>query len=265
MKFFLSAAAVILLFSGDYMRLGDIYFKIIALASMAAFFLGFWNRISVWSKGSGDFKSNNMLKEAVTGFFSKECFFAYRLFQKSSIRGIILALTIWSFTVLTIGSLSLSIEYLLRRDLTSSGLFSFVMDCAGLILLSCLCFYLLRRAVVKNARSITVMEDEVLLSLLFFIVVSGLALKGLRIAYAGGPSINDSPISSGLAEIFLLRCNTPVVLLKVRDVIWKLHALLAFLFFAYIPFSKQFHMFVAQLVTRQAEERNKQLWRILHE
>jgi nitrate reductase gamma subunit len=265
MKLFLAAAIVILLFSGDYMRLGISSFKVIALASLSIFFLGFWNRISVWNKGSGDFKMRNLLNEAIDGFFSKECFLAYRLFQKNKVRGIVLALTIWSFIVLTLGSITLSLEYLLRTDLTSSWFFSCLMDYAGLVLLLCISFYLLRRLVVKNARSVIVMDDLVLLFLFLLIVISGLALKGLRIAYLGGFSGTDSPAALELSKIFLPYSNKPDILLEIKDVMWRFHALMAFLLFAYIPFSKQFHMFAAQIVTKDAERRKKQLWGILHE
>ena len=261
----MAVIVVVVLFSGDYARLGSTFFKMIALLSLAVFVLGFWTRISVWKKGSGSFNTSRMVKEAIGSFFSGECFSASRLFQESKVRGIVLALTIWSFCLLTLGSIVLSLEYLLRIDLTSFGAFSSLMDYSGAILLFSVLFYLLRRVVVKSARSIAVMDDVLLLLLLLLIVVSGLAVKGLRIAYAGPLSGGSSPVGDILAGMFLSYSDEPMVLLKIKDGVWKFHALISFFFFAFIPFSKQFHMFAAQIVTRDAEKRKKDLWRILHE
>lgn len=265
MKLLVTVILVAILFSGDYVRLGSTFFKVTALLSLSVFFLGFWGRISVWNKGRGDFKASNILKDAIGGFFSKECFFAYRLLQENKLRGTVLALTIWSFMVLTLGSISLSLEYLLRSNLTSHAAFSVLMDYSGLVLFCCTLFYLLRRIVTKDARSVTVMDDMFLLLLFLFIVISGLTVKGLRIAYAGPSSWGCSPVGDILAGIALSYSDNPAVILKIKDAVWKFHALVAFFFFAYIPFSKQFHMFAAQIVTKDAERRKKQLWRILHE
>lgn len=253
------------LFSGNFVRLGNLSFKILAILSISVFIAGFWNRISVWTKGSGDMNGSSIAREALTGAFSKECFAAYRLFQKSRVRGVVLALTIWSFLALAFGSSLLSLEYILKTDLTSSAAFSMVMDYSGLVLLLCVIFYIARRVMVKSARSIAVMDDIALLITFILIVLSGFAVEGFRIAYAGIHTNPDSPVGVVIAKIILNYFSEPVVLLKVKDIAWKLHAFIVFFFFGYIPFSKQFHMFAAQIVTRDAEKRKKDLWGIVHE
>jgi nitrate reductase gamma subunit len=265
MKLFLAAAVVILLFWGDYMRLGSTSFKVIAVVSLSVFFLGFWNRISTWSRGGGNMRGYEIAREAIKGAFSKECFFACRLFRESKVRGIVLTLTIWAFMILTLGSICLSLEYMLKVDLSSFSAFSVLMDCSGLLLFCCIVFYLLRRVVVKGPRSIAAADDLFLLTLFLIVIVSGFAVEGLRIAYAGASSEPHSPVGGVLAKLFLSYSEAPAVISRLKDFVWKSHALCAFVFFSYIPFSKQFHMFAAQIVTRDADKRRKQLWRILHE
>jgi nitrate reductase gamma subunit len=262
---YLPAVVIAALFSGDFMRLGSLAFRIIALSSVSIFLLGFWNRISVWTKGSAPLKSADIVRKALSGTFSKECFLAFRLFGKSKIRGFILVLTMWSFWILTLGSICLSLEYLLKADLTSSEGFSLLMDCAGLVLLICILFYLGRRFIVRTAREIVVMDDLVLLFTFLLVAITGFLNEGLRLAYSGLPSGAMRPAGAFLAKMILSLSDEPSILLKVKDFIWKIHALFAFFFLAYIPFSKQFHMFAAQIVTREAEERKKELRSILHE
>ncbi|MEJ2695759.1 MAG: respiratory nitrate reductase subunit gamma [Candidatus Sulfobium sp.] len=252
---------IIALFSGDFVRLGSLTFQIIAILSLTIFVTGFWSRVSVWAKGG----SSDILRKALASVFSIECLFAYRLFSKSMIRGLILVLTIWSFSVLTIGSICLSLEYLLRTDLTSSGFFSLSMDIAGSALLLSILFYLGRRLIVERARQIAVMEDMVLLFTFLLIVITGFANEGLRLAYMGVAPETMRPAGALLAGAITSFSHNPAVILRVRDVVWKIHALLSFFLLAYIPFSKQFHMFAAQIVTKEAGRRKRELRSILHE
>lgn len=255
---------IVALFSGDFVRLGSLTFQIIALLSITVFFIGFWSRVSVWAKGrpSG---SSDILRKALSSVFSIECLFAYRLFTEGRIRGLILVLTIWSFTVLTMGSICLSLEYLLRTDLTSSGVFSISMDLAGSALLLSILFYLGRRLIVRRARQIAVMDDIVLLFLFLLIVITGFATEGLRLAYMGVTPDTMRPAGALLAGAITSFSPNPAVILRVKNVAWKIHALLAFFLLAYIPFSKQFHMFAAQIVTKDAGRRKKELRSILHD
>lgn len=262
---YITVVVIAALFSGDFVRLGSLTFQIIALMSVTVFAVGFWSRVSVWAKGGVPLWSSDILRNGLTSVFSKECFLAYRLFGKSKIRGLILALTIWSFWILTLGSVCLSLEYLLKTDLTSSEGFSLLMDFAGSALLLSIIFYLGRRFIVRSARQIVVMDDILLLLAFLLIVITGFANEGLRIAYIGVPTAAKRPVGVFLAKEILAFSDNPTVLLRVKDFTWKVHALLAFFLLAYIPFSKQFHMFAAQIVTKDAETRKKELWSILHE
>ncbi len=262
---YISLVFIAAIFSGDFMRLGSLTLRITALMSAGIFLAGFLNRVSVWAKESSPLRYSDILKNALAGMLSKECFFAYRLFGKSKIRGLILVLTIWSFWILTLGSVCLSLEYLLKTDLTSYGGFSLLMDSAGFVFLLCILFYLGRRFIVRNARQIVVMDDIVLLLAFLLIVITGFANEGLRLAYSGVQPDTMRPVGVFLAKGILSLSDEPTVLLKVKDFIWNVHALLAFFLLAYVPFSKQFHMFAAQIVTKDAERREKELWSILHE
>jgi nitrate reductase gamma subunit len=257
---FIIVLVIAALFYGDFVRLGSLTFQIMALLSITIFIVGFWSRVSVWAKGG----SSGLLRKALASFFSIKCLFAYRLFSKSKMRGIILVLTIWSFSVLTLGSICLSLEYLLRMKLTSSGVFSLSMDISGSALLLSILFYLGRRLIVRRARQIAVMEDMVLLFTFLLIVITGFANVGLRLAYMGVTPDTMRPAGILFSRMILSFSHKPAVILRIKDVVWKIHALLAFFLLAYIPFSKQFHMFAAQIVTKDAERRERELRSILH-
>lgn len=258
---YLTVIVIAALFSGDFVRLGSLTFQIIALISLTIFIIGFWSRVSVWARGG----SPEILRKTLTSVFSIDCLFAFRLFDKSKIRGLILVLTIWSFSILTMGSICLSLEYLLRTDLTSSGVFSLSMDLAGSALLLSILFYLGRRLIVRRARQIAVMDDVALLLTFLLIVITGFANVGLRLAYMGVTADTMRPTGVLFSRVILSFSHNPAVILKIKDVVWKIHALLAFFLLAYIPFSKQFHMFAAQIVTKDAERRKRELRSILHE
>jgi len=262
---YLTVIAIAALFSGDFIRLGSLTFQIIALVSVAIFVIGFWSRVSVWKKGCSPLESSGILRNTLASVFSKECFLACRLFGKSKIRGLVLVLTIWSFWILTLGSVCLSLEYILKTDLTSFFGFSLLMDLAGSALFLSILFYLGRRLIVRGARQIIVMDDIVLLLAFLLIVITGFANEGLRLAYAGVTPDAGRPAGVLLAKGILAFSDNATVLLRVKDFLWKVHALLAFFLLAFIPFSKQFHMFAAQVATKDAERRKKELWSILHE
>jgi nitrate reductase gamma subunit len=262
---YITVIVIAALFYGDFMRLGSLTLQIIAVISVTIFVIGFWSRVSVWRKGYVPLGSSGILRIALASIFSKDCFLAGRLFSKSKIRGLVLVLTIWSFWILTLGSICLSLEYSLNTDLTSFSGFSLLMDFAGLALLLSVLFYLVRRLIVRQARQIIVMDDIIVLLAFLLIVITGFANEGLRLAYAGVPPDAVRPAGVFLAKAMLTFSDNPAVLLRVKDFAWKVHALLAFFLLAFIPFSKQFHMFAAQVVTNDAERRKKELWNILHE
>lgn len=257
-----SAALVCFVFYGDWVRLGSHILQAAAVASGAVFLAGMYARVSIWTKGGAGLMG--FVSASVAGFFSPDCLLGRRLYREHKIRGVILAVTIWSFLALFAGTLFTSFEYTLRLDLTSSRIFSLVMDVSGAALLVTTAFYIVRRLVDRESRVIAVMEDHVLLWGLLSIVLTGFLLEGTRMAAYPDPEAAWSPagmLASRLITAFVAGKDMP----GLRNALYNLHAFIVFAFIAYIPFSKQFHMFAAQIVTARARESARERERLMHE
>lgn len=256
------AALVCFVFYGDWMRLGSHFLQAAAVVSGAVFLAGMYARVSVWTKGGAGLPG--LVYASVAGFFSPDCLLGRRLYREHKIRGVVLAVTIWSFLALLAGTLSTSFEYTFRLDLTSSRIFSLIMDVSGAALLVTTAFYIVRRLVDKGARVIAVMEDHVLLWGLLVIVLTGFLLEGARMAAYPGPEAAWSPagmLASKLITAFAAGGDMP----GLRNALYNLHALIVFAYIAYTPYSKQFHMFAAQIVTAGARESARERRRLMHE
>lgn len=253
-----------------------VVFYAVAFFATALFFAGLWGRFSVWLKGRDNTDDIvygkglfNLAKMSFTKFFSAECFFAKRVFEKSTLRGFALLVTIWSFLALFIGTLLVAVDYDLGLHFLKGRIYlvySFALDVAGAMLGICLVFYLVRRYVIKPERIVSFMDDATVLSLMLLIVVTGFSTEGFRLAYFHPEAMDWSPVGYMFSKLFesVIGGNTSSYLIAHR-IAWISHAGSAFTFIAYIPFSKQFHMFSAQIVTAAAEARKERLRGIVHD
>jgi|TARA_B100001964_G_C14262626_1_gene616774 nitrate reductase gamma subunit len=248
-------------------------FYIIATFTILLFAYGFWSNISAWAKGKDAplleyMDDDNVLagkgraaifKMIFTGFFSADCFTAKRVFERSKRRGIMLIGIMWSFIILFLGTVTLTLDYDLHLGLLKGYrylVFSLILDIAGIVLLLGTGAALLRRYVFKPERILTYVEDGTILILLFLTVFLGFTVEGLRIAALSPPFTDWSPGGAVFKIIFtaILGQNIDTLLFAHR-LSWILHFIFAFSFISYIPFSKQFHMFAAQITTKAASSR----------
>ena len=261
---FLIAATACLVFYGDFERL-DGLLKAAAAVSGAVFAAGFYSRVSLWSNRPSESEDSASVTplSLLSRFFSIDCFFAMRLYRQDRLRGIILLLTIWSFLTLFAGTVMKSFEYTLSADLTSSVAFSLAMDIAGLVLFITCLFYLVRRLLDREARSITAKGDYFVLAAFLLIVLTGFMLEGARLALEHDPEAAWSPVGLLASNaVHLVRRDDYTGFI---DFLYKLHGFLVFAFIAGIPFSKQFHMFTAQVITHEAKKRSGRRERLMHE
>jgi nitrate reductase gamma subunit len=85
-------------------------------------------------------------------------------------------------------------------------------------------------------------QDRLALSLIAGIVVVGFILEGIRIAMTGWPGNAEYAfIGFGISRLF----SDPTGLTGVYGYIWYAHAILTGAFFAYLPFSRLFHIIMA--------------------
>lgn len=123
--------------------------------------------------------------------------------------------------------------------------FAFTNDVAGMILLVGLFLALHRRYILKLPYLKTFFEDKVVVLLLLISLVSGYVVEGFRLL-AGHSALESraSFVGAGLTTIFLpLDLNWSTAHLYT----WWFHGLVSLAFFAYIPYSRAFHLFGTSL------------------
>lgn len=252
-----------------------VLFYIAAAISGAVFFIGSWLKVSIWLKGRDDpFDAISkksflgLIKTSILYIFSKDCLFAQRVMGKSKLRGVMLIFVYWGFIILFIGTVIVAIDYDIGLHILKGQfylIYSLVLDIAGGLALMSLSFYILRRYIFSRQAVVSDWDDAVVLVLLFLVVLSGFCIEGARLARLGPPSMDWSPVGAVFVLIFKTFTPQEATLKILHRVFWIFHAFFALVFIAYIPFSKQFHMFAAQITTLEASRRNSRLWEIIHE
>lgn len=236
----------------------------IALASLAflVFVLGLWSRMRIWSAGKDEEKELmglgvlGLLWLSIKTFFSKDCILARNLFPRSAFRGVMLLFIVWSFLALFVGTVLVTLEHYFDLGFFLVGriylFFSLILDAAGGLLIIGILAALIRRMTGSLDKRITSSEDMVFLLLLLFVLILGYAVEGLRLAILN--QVDWSPIGWGFAKVMgaLLPADS---LGTAHRAAWLLHGIAAMLFVAYIPFSKLFHLFAAQITTSLASNR----------
>lgn len=236
------------------------------------FVLGVLSRMSIWLQGKDEEGSVlyglgmfGLLKLSLFKLFSKDCLFARRVFARSRLRGMMVLFIVWSVILLFIGTSLVSIEWIFHLRLIRGDVFriySLIFDIFGGFLLIGVLIGLIRRYVVRPERVVTSIEDGVILMLLFLATFSGFIAEGLRLAWlAIGPGYMIwSPI--GMLFAYVLNATLalgPVALESALQITMLFHLALVLLFVAYIPFSRLFHLFAAQITTYAATVREEAL------
>lgn len=243
-------------------------FYVAFLAAIAVFVVGTLARVSIWTQGKDekDVLSGlgmlGLLKLSFIKMFSKDCIFASRVFARSRVRGLMLLSIVWSILLLFAGTLLVTADYVLNLRLVTIQsdifpIYSLVFDLIGVFLFIGVIIGLVRRYIIKPERIITSIEDGGVLLLLLLIVLSGFVSEGLRLAVWGTTSLEFgaaemAPVGMVFAY-FLDAALEPDI--GVRRLAMASHLLLTIFFVAYIPFSKLFHLFAAQITTYAASRR----------
>lgn len=205
---------------------------------------------------------------SISYMFSGDCFFAKRVFGKSFTRAVMLIFVYWGFIILFIGTVIVAIDYDLNLHFLRGSFylyFSFILDIAGGLFLAGLLFFILRRYLVSVKEVVSGWEDASVLILMLIIVATGFAVEGIRLAVLTPHLMDLSPAGAVFSLIFKALTSDTDSLKSLYRVFWMLHALSALSLVACIPFSKQFHMFAAQITTYEASMRESKLHGIVHE
>jgi nitrate reductase gamma subunit len=248
-------------------------FYIVSVIAVAIFFIGSWLRISIWLKGKDDPQALVSRKSALglvmmslSYIFSRDCLLAKRVMERSKVRGVMLIFVYWGFIILFIGTLTVAIDHYPPLDILKGRFylyFSLILDIAGGLLLIGLLFFILRRYIPSKDVIISGWDDAVILIFMLLIVITGFSVEGIRLARLNPPSMDFSPVGAIFSVIF--KALDQAALQSLYRIFWVFHALSALSFISYIPFSKQFHMFAAQITTSEASLRESTLSGIVHD
>lgn len=239
-------------------------FNAAALAVLAIFALASLGRMSIWLRGedkdSGPIAGRGLLGALWLTLFqplSPDCLFARRVFSRSKVRGVMLMLISWSFIVLWLGVLISLAEAILPQAPIDrlQFLLTPVMDIAGGLLLVGLLMALARRYLFRPVKTISVAADGVALWLFAMTVLLGFLLEGVRLSGSGWTLAQWWPLGAVFGEILSRLARGGPVYTRWYTAVYLAHAAAGFALIAYLPFSKLFHLFAAQITTAAARQR----------
>jgi len=166
----------------------------------------------------------------------------------------------WGFAIFALGTLSIAV-----RDHTGLPTFqgwyylilSLMLNIFSLLVIIAVIMALWRRIVIKPDRIDNKTEDWISLAFVFFLVVTGLLLSGLRIAFTEDNWALWRPLGYFVSTWF---SNIDSSLLKdVHQVAWWVHVCIAMGFAAYMPYSKLFHIITGPVNQYLAKETAAQI------
>jgi len=239
-------------------------FYIAAAVSLSVFSLGFYVKLSTWTMGTaGD---EDLIQKptvpglawlSVTTLFTSGCLLAGRLSRLSPVRAAFLLAIKWAFLLLFTGTLVSFLNFHVIHGLLSGWayhLFKFTLDWAGVFFVLGTMYAIGRRLVSKGLPSTG--YDYSLLLLMLLIGLTAFVMQGARFNMGVWEDASYSPAGMLFREAF--KEMRPEEYAVLYNAAWAVHAFLALLFIAYIPYSKIFHVFAAQITTYAAETRDRE-------
>ncbi len=235
-------------------------------SSILIFVAGTLNRISIWRTGmpeQGGVPIGRSLRSllwlSLSKLFSKDCLFARRAFARSPVRGLFLISVEWTTLVLILAVLSSAVNLVIPLPFLAGNaqlVVAMILDYAGGLMLLGLLFSLARRYVFPPERAVSVASDALLLGLFALVVFFAFVLEGVRLAPAGWAMVQWWPVGTLFGQALVLITGASASSLSLAyPWFYLVHTGLAFVLFAYVPFSKLFHIFAAQITTAAARER----------
>jgi len=246
-------------------------FYLASMLSLFIFIIGFYSRVSLWLRGreephdllSRRLSILDLIRMSFFYFFSKDCLLARRVMKRSKPRGIMLIFIYWGLTILFIGTVTVALDHYLGLGILKGFFylsFSLILDIAGLASFIGTVFFLIRR-VFLSREIVSGWDDKPLLLMIALIILTGFSVEGIRLAITEPPLMDLSFVGALFALIFKHLDVRPFF----YSVIWSIHVFFALLFIGFIPFSKQFHMFAAQLTSQDSLYREESLQGLVHD
>ncbi len=221
-----------------------------AFIAIAVLLYGFYRRFATYRQG----KALNRLDRLPERIFLllKNMFAQVQVLRVLG-PGSLHAFFFWGFGLLFIGTLLIMAQVDFTQPVfgwlflkgTFYKIFSLTLDVAGLVALIMLGGLLVRRFLVEPEGLETTVDDYVVHTLLFVILVTGFVVEGVRIAATElrtNPGLAPfSPVGMFIGNLFL--GMTPDALSLLHKTLWWVHFFLSMGFIVIIPFTKLRHIF----------------------
>jgi Fe-S oxidoreductase/nitrate reductase gamma subunit len=213
-------------------------FLILFIGLLAVSVLSFWWRhYRLWYLGKEENRSDHGATRLKTLLAVT---FGHVRFWKELYPGSMHFLIFWGAILIFLGKIVRLFSYPVGLTNPPQNIFkyaSFVSEIGGLLIIFGGCMAVYRRYIVKPSRLETKSTNTLIYSWGIVLLITGYFVKGYRIALIGGSVVPDwfswAPISYLISRFFLILSTAPLNELLVWHRV-LIHALPAFLFFAYV-------------------------------
>jgi Fe-S oxidoreductase/nitrate reductase gamma subunit len=220
------------------------------LLGIPIFLYGIWRSYKRWTYGGEKIELDNIglrLKRLL-----KYGLLQYKVLYKSY-EGIMHLLIYIGFIILFIGTILRALEYdftmkiLGYKFITSNTflLYKLLLNIGGLLAIVGIILALIRRLFLKSRYLIDEAEDYIILLCLLFILITGFILDGISTYGYRLEWINNYDFIGYTLANILAGYGDLIVIYRI---IWVSHMLLAIFTFAYIPYTKLFHILAGGLL-----------------
>ncbi len=215
---------------------------------------GLYRRFLLWRKGEKENRLTHL--PARIGSFIINGLFQRRIFREGY-AGIMHGFIFFGFLILFIGGMLIGVQEHITLPLFGVDFlygpfylaYSLILDIFGALAIVGVLMALYRRLILKPDRLDNQKDDNPVLYLLLFILVTGFMVEGFRFI-ANHPEWSKwSPIGLFTADIFKGLGVGKAGGVTLHKVFWWLHVLAAFAFLAIIPYTKLIHIFTGSADT----------------
>jgi len=213
--------------------------------SMMVMLPGIYSALLIWRRGRSPSLHHPLHWPSVVRATARDVLLGERVRRQSGLRWAVFQLISVAFMALAVVFVLIVVQRfllpLVGLHAERAGMFlDFGADFLGGCILAGILLAFYRRIVGRKGHFRTEAEDIVVLLLLFGVVTTGFFLESCRLAVVDPqPQIWASFLGAAGAAA-LKAWELPWT--SIRFYVWILHAALVFTFFAYLPFSKLFHI-----------------------
>jgi Fe-S oxidoreductase/nitrate reductase gamma subunit len=227
----------------------QIAFYLLAAAAVGIWLFGIARRVQLWRKGRRTGAGVNW--KIAVGRLVRDVILQRRIWGRGA-ASLAHVLLFSGFLVLFVGTTLISVEHLLATALGREpndpvfhkgvyfGVYEFVMDIAGVALITGCVMFLIRRWQGRGSFARSPADIAILLALIA-VGVTGFLVEGLRIIHAKTPMPGLSPIGYACALAFVRTGITSASASQIHLVLWWFHAFLALGFIALMPYARILH------------------------